>query len=364
MRILFLSTIMPWGRKNGGEIVTAHLVVALRRAGHIVKVLGYNRDECGSIPVALRPIETRLHPWHALMWGVRALFSGQAYSVQKYIGKKYREVVAKELQEQAWDRVFIDHAQMGWLLPVLKGHHIIHVSHNHESAIYGELACRKKSLVYTREAHLLRVMERRLARSAQLVMTLTRDDGYVFQRYGAKKTIHLPVPVPQISNASSLPMPSIDVALIGNWTWHPNRLGLDWFCDHIMPHMPKDIKIVVAGEGAQDLRGKFENMSIVGKVPVATDFLKQARVIAVPSIAGGGIQIKTLDAVSIGRPVVATSFALRGIDALPNRVLEADKPEDFVAKLTHLVRQPTCNYSDNWAERRYEVFASAVRNAI
>jgi hypothetical protein len=48
--------------------------------------------------------------------------------------------------------------------------------------------------------------------------------------------------------------------------------------------------------------------------------MAQAKVVAIPTLSGGGIQIKTLDAIASGSAIVATPVALRGISDPPATV--------------------------------------------
>ena len=70
-----------------------------------------------------------------------------------------------------------------------------------------------------------------------------------------------------------------------------------------------------------------------GFVEDAATFLGGGRVVAVPAVAGSGIQVKTLDAIAAGRPTVATTLALRGIDSPPATVRVADEPAEMAAAI-------------------------------
>ena len=57
--------------------------------------------------------------------------------------------------------------------------------------------------------------------------------------------------------------------------------------------------------------------------------------------AGSGQKLKVLEAMACGVPVVATSRAMSGIDADPERhVLLADTPERFVHAVLRILREP------------------------
>jgi hypothetical protein len=132
--------------------------------------------------------------------------------------------------------------------------------------------------------------------------------------------------------------------------------------------MPAGVTIRVAGRGGEGIDGRARGVSWAGIVPDAGAFLGSARVVAIPSVTGGGIQVKTLDAIASGRPVVATSVALRGITDIPDHVVCSDNPEQFAK---HIVRvlleesvQAVAAGVAGWIQARQDRFARAVDTAI
>jgi glycosyltransferase involved in cell wall biosynthesis len=66
--------------------------------------------------------------------------------------------------------------------------------------------------------------------------------------------------------------------------------------------------------------------------------MDRAQVYLCPMRDGGGTRLKILDALSMGKPIVATSMALEGIDVMPEQdVLVGDTPEAFVTQIKRLV---------------------------
>ena len=82
------------------------------------------------------------------------------------------------------------------------------------------------------------------------------------------------------------------------------------------------------------------NVAVRGVVPDAAEFLSKARVIAVPAVSGRGLQIKTIDAIASGIPVVATRHAARGLSELPPSVAVAETARDFAAHIRQFVAEP------------------------
>src|SRR5205085_3198290 len=183
-----------------------------------------------------------------------------------------------------------------------------------------------------RESRKIGGFESTLAQEARQTWVLTdADERYVRELCPDADVRALPV-ASMMAPSASTPA-SRDVAVIGSWTWRPNRLGLEWFADHVVPSLPRDVKVEVAGGGAEFLEGRHPNLLVRGFVRDAQEFMAGARVVAVPSVAGGGVQVKTLDAVACGVPVVATGVAARGLEDLPASVAIADDAAPFAGEL-------------------------------
>ena len=372
MRAVVLTNVLPRARRSGGEIVSQSVIDALAGAGHEVRVVGYRRlgdpvqDAPGDVSAGTRPIETRIARMRALVWTVRALARREPYSVAKWRSRGYARAARDVLREGA-DAVIVDHAGLHFaalaaadgLLPT------IFIAHNAEAETYGRLAATATNPLgrwtYAREARLIGAVEAALARRARQVWTLTDADAAYFRGLAPTADVRT------LAVASAVrPTPPADaaggVAVIGRWTWRANALGLEWFTADVVPHLPPDLAVDVAGEGAEWLAGRHPNVAVHGVVPDAARFLAAARVVAVPSVEGGGVQVKTLDAIASGAPVVATPVAVRGLAPLPGSVVVTEDAAVFASELVRLAGAPAGERlrmreeATRWSDARRERF--------
>lgn len=381
MKILYLTTVLPSKIKTGSEIASQCFINALKQSGHEVLILGYQRKNdffeksFPEIPVAERHIETDKAMLHPILWMVLSLRKNLPYSAAKYYSEMYINKVKTFVSYGKFDIVIIDHAQLGWLADSINNKtQVIFIQHNIEHQIYlahfNSTNHNILKFIYKREARLIESMENTLANVVKEVWTLTANDSryvYSVKKEGRVRVFAVP------SSLTTLPdrLPKVktcDIGIIGTWTWKPNRLGLKWFFQAVYPHLPADLSIQVAGRGAEWLHGQYSNVKYCGFVPSAQAFMEQAKVIAIPSISGSGVQIKTLDAIASGVPVVATPVALRGISEYPRSVIVAERPEDFANSLTQLLALLTVPdfYRDGiaWSQSRREKFFADVAEAL
>jgi glycosyltransferase involved in cell wall biosynthesis len=88
------------------------------------------------------------------------------------------------------------------------------------------------------------------------------------------------------------------------------------------------------------LDGK-DGVRVWGAVPDVRPFLAGARIVLVPLEIARGVQNKVLEAMAMGRPVLATSGAATGIGAEPGRhLLVADRDRALIAEALTLLAHP------------------------
>jgi len=149
------------------------------------------------------------------------------------------------------------------------------------------------------------------------------------------------------------PRPPVDPALaqademlfVGTMGYDPNADAVKWFMRDIMPdilrqHPPARLA-VVGKEAGPDVKALHDGRACIvhGGVPDVTPFYAAAGVVVVPIRLGAGTRLKVLEALMLGKPIVATTMAIEGIDLVPGTHVEvADTPAAFAAACVSLMR--------------------------
>ena len=376
MRILFLSTLLPGLRRTGSEVATQGFVDALRGAGHDVVLLAYRRVgtdppmAAGDVAAADRHIETLGAGVRPAFWMLRAIATRRPYSVAKYVGRAYRRTLDDTLARLDPELIVLDHAQMGWLMPA-RGWDVpmVYLAHNVEHALHDELSSHggPRAWAHRREASRIQRVERAILERASALWTLSRTDADALRELAPQLPVRV-FDIPPVTVPDGPGRAVHDVVTLGGWHWKPNAAGLRWFVEEVAPHLEgRDIDIVVGGHSGEEIVGDRPGVRAVGPVPDALEFLQSARLVAVPSTAGAGVQVKTLDAIASGRRVVATSTAMRGIANPPDTVRTADAPAEFAeAIVSALDGDPDHHAGEEaraWAAERTARFRADVNEA-
>lgn len=111
------------------------------------------------------------------------------------------------------------------------------------------------------------------------------------------------------------------VVMTGKMSYIANELAFIYFVVEIWPKVKIEIpqaKLYVVGNEPGPKVKKYESLDIIitGYVPDLRLYLLKANVVVAPIIAGGGIQNKILEAMSMGKPVVTTSKGAEGVEGL------------------------------------------------
>lgn len=387
MKILFLTTIMPRKKRMGGEVASQCFIDALIKNGYQVTVLGYMRRDdvfepnSQEIVVGKRYIETKKAKFYPLLWLTKAMLLGLPYSAGKYYSRAYIKTIKKLLSTQEYDAIVIDHPQIAWLqsyIPRKGQQKLFMVAHNVENQIYTQNSKEARNQlarwIYRRESHLIKKLEDQLAKVAQEVWALTKADAEYFTALKEVKKVRVCSLPPHLEKLDQVSIKTqtktFDIAIIGSWAWKPNFEGLQWFLETVYPQLPPHLSIHIAGRGAEWLTNKYPNIKYLGFVPNVQEFMAQAKVIAIPILSGGGIQIKTLDAIASGSNIVATTVALRGIPNPPETVNLAQNSQDFANLLVRLTTdnsnscQQELNAAWHWLSGRQEQFITDLSEAL
>ncbi len=100
--------------------------------------------------------------------------------------------------------------------------------------------------------------------------------------------------------------------------------------------MPAGLTVAVAGRLPEGLSAP-PNVALLGRIPDAAQFLESCRVVALTSRAGTGVQLKTIETLSLGLPAVATPLSMRGLTDHPANIMLALEPAAFAQRLAEHV---------------------------
>lgn len=242
----------------------------------------------------------------------------------------------------------------------------IHDIQSFQKAIYGQRDLSEQDL--TRELAML-------ARSAMAVSLSAFEADLLHRHLPSLPVRHLPAPIPDhpigpadlaaISALDALPLLAgcrsedkprlaalseqlagwrqVDLLFVSS-AHKPNIAALRWFLEKVfLPVLaPMDMTFAIVGDIADQQDWPVHpNIALVGRVSNLRPFYAVAQIVVLPIFSGAGSPIKVLEALSMGRTVVGTSYALRQlVDETGIPLLIADTPDMFGQEICRLAASP------------------------
>jgi glycosyltransferase involved in cell wall biosynthesis len=381
MRVLMISNVMPHKMTTGGEVCTQNYIDAIRGEGHELDLIAYSRPDADSSDppefhsAGVRQIESGLAGAQAYWWLGRAFLTNRPYGVTKYRSSgllaKVRELGARN----RYACTIIDHTQLGWVIDQdVLPQPCIFSAHNVESKLYSDQAAGQRSaakrMILAREARLLKRLESKLLRDCRQTWVLTAAEQQAFATAapGFAERIRLfDLPGKPMTPTLRDTEPDIDVGMMGNWLWEANRDSLAWFINDVVPSLPSNFRIHVAGKGSNAVANPHANVVYEGFVENSVEFLRRCKVVVIPSLSGAGVQLKTIEVISAGIPTISTPVGLRGINQPPAYVDVAEtgrQMSDLVRSRVLQPMPPDFAGGARWTASRSLAFRTSVRSAL
>lgn len=344
MKILVLSPKPPWPPHDGGAVATMRCIEGLAAGGAIVSVLAMRTEKhgAGTGPSSKPPawlhyyetvtVDTRIRPVRMLG---NLLFSGEPYDLQRFRAKQYSEALRSLLLREHFDIIqcegllfsyYIDEIRSITDIPlILRAHNVEHRIRE----MMAELA------TVPVEKDYLKILARRLRKRElfalklfDAIIPISEPDFQWFKSAAPDKPMMLSetgaaVSEPVIETVST----GMRVGFIGALNWQPNLDGLKWFVSGVWPRVLRslpDATLHIAGRGATPnvkTRTSGKNIFLEGEVEDANRFVESMTVMIAPLFAGSGLRMKIIEAMSLGKTVVATPVAAEGLPVEDHREL-------------------------------------------
>lgn len=361
MRILQICSKIPFPSKDGGSLAMNMLTKGLAESGHDVQVLAINtpkhfiRDEEIDPEYRKRTnyrsvfIDTAVKPLSAFL----NLFSGKSYNVSRFYSAAFEKELLKVLSEKEFDIIQLESI---WVTPYLDAIRnntkakIILRSHNVEYEVWERLAAQASSLkkIYlSMLAKRLKDYELKILNSYDAILAITRKDMETFVKAGCRiPCIHIPFGFEPSKYTADNPGKPGSVFHIGAMDWMPNQDAVNWMLKDIWPRVFKKVPNVTLHLAGRKMPGYFfkeetESVVVHFEVEDAIAFMKQFRVMVVPLSSGGGMRVKIIEGMALGRTIISTRIGAEGIVYEHGKdILIAETTEEFVSAITKCLNDP------------------------
>lgn len=343
LKCLWIARDIPYPLDAGAKVYSAKLSESLAQAGAAVRFLGFGNLD--GVPADATGME-----WIAVPNGKRhellALFSRLPNGAAIDATTAYRALLNEQLREH-WDAIVFDGYGTGWALerclkhcarPHQRRPVLVHVSHNHEERLWQSMVRRAKTsvprrLVLWQNYFKVRALERRIARSADLLTMITDEDRETLGRHSTSERALTLTPGYAGASAAERVIGNDTprrVIIVGSFRWVVKQENLTRFIELADPlfaqhHIALDVVGDVPEPLLATLQSRCRATRFHGFVEDLAPLLSQARMAVVPELIGGGFKLKFLDYIFARVPVATLSEASAGLpDSLRQQTLVRD----------------------------------------
>jgi GT2 family glycosyltransferase len=188
------------------------------------------------------------------------------------------------------------------------------------------------------EARIIRMVDLALTCSPkeQAMLSATYENVERICPYAIPVSAHTEVIVP----AERSPEGAKDLLFVGGFGHTPNRIGIEWLVEHVLPLLDQDVRIHVVGSRCPDaLKEKLEAHPLIVFHGFASDakleeLLRQMAVSLAPLPYGAGIKGKVVEAFAAGHTVIGSEYGIEGMEDAPEGIyFNCSSAQDFVAAI-------------------------------
>lgn len=240
--------------------------------------------------------------------------------------------------------VFIDSSLFGILSKKIKTQFptisIVTFFHNVEYQFFIQEVVKKKKYLLSYRILLAYFSEKLACKYSNKIISLNqRDKNELRSLYKRKSDMVIPISIENSYNKNPSDVSDdVKIALFVGSYFFPNVQGIKWFLENVMPKT--NIRLIVVGKDMDKLKNEIsreiDNLEIYSSVPNLTEYYEKADFVILPIFSGGGMKVKTAEALMFGKFLVGTKEAFVGYEINNNVGICCDEEEEMVKTITNL----------------------------
>jgi glycosyltransferase involved in cell wall biosynthesis len=362
MKILQFCYKPPFPALDGGSMGMHYVTEGLINNGHEVKVLSFHskKHPCrvDKLPVEYVEktkfetvfVDLDIKPIPALV----AYLCGESYHVKRFINEQMKRKLVEILKAEDFDIIQVESIFLTPYLPIMRrfsNAKIVlrapNIEHKIWERIYKATKTPFKRGYIKHLALTLKYYELNHINDYDAVSPVTEVDAEYFRENGLRKKCKgIPFGMNPPELLSDVLEEKNTIFHIGSMNWHPNEQGIKWFleeCWNKIRQTTPNVQAYFAGRYMPNWlkNTSIEGVHIVGEVEDSIRFMTSKQIMVVPLLSGSGIRIKIIEAMSIGKTVIATTIAAEGIMYEDGKnIIIANSAEEFASAVKYCVENP------------------------
>jgi len=285
------------------------------------------------------------------------LVTSDSYNISRFFSADFDTLLIKTLKENQFDIIHLESLFMTPYLDTIRrcsSSKIILRSHNLEYMIWEKLA--RKTINPAKKVYLnilskqLKAYEINMLNKIDGIAAISLADQLKYEKLGCEK--------PMITIPFGIDIKKYDYKIkknisnhfnffhLGSMDWKPNLEAVTWLLKDIWPELHKkfkNIKLHLAGRKMpswileDNVAGVFNH----GEVESANAFINNNDIMLVPLLSAGGMRVKIIEGMALGKTVISTKIGAEGINYKDGEnILIANNIDEFKQVIKMLINHP------------------------
>lgn len=357
MKLLFITSEVPYPPASGGSLRVWGLVRGLAKVGHQVTLLCLQEKPIAPELAAVATVITTPLPARTIRQRLQTLLT----TAQPDIARRLYDpaVTARILQlhaAHAFDLIQFEGIESAcYLLPVraaLPAVQLVFDTFNAEADMQTSIARidaqtpRRwlKALYSWVQSRRIAAYEGHLCRRANLVLAVSAEDQALLMAYKPVQPVQVVPSGITVDDYAQRSVADEDQRLVftGKMDYRPNIDAVQWFVTHILPSLPQARLSIVGQQPSSAVQAlASDQVEVTGRVASVIPYLQRAAVYIAPLRMGSGTRLKILEALACECAIVTTSLGASGLnEAVRAGLVIADDAAAFATAVRLLLDDP------------------------
>jgi glycosyltransferase involved in cell wall biosynthesis len=359
MRVLFLTSRVPWPPEVGDRFRVFHFLRTLAQAGHEVHLLSFATG-AGThedlMPLARLAASTSIVHLPVAVSSLRALreVAGKrplqlAWYDSRRMLDRAREAVARLQPDILYTHLFRMAPYALAAEGLTRAHRVLDLTDVISAGIARSLRFRAgiDRWVYAREGPRIEAYERAVAPRFDSVWVISDAEARALRAIAPSANVRVvPNGLPPEPPAPTVRRDPLRLLFLGYQGVLHNSDAAHFLAHEIFPLVRAQVPgatLDIAGKGSEALRRTIhgEGIRVLGRVENLADTVAGAAVFVAPHRFAAGVQNKVVHALACGTPVVTTPLVRAGLEPVPDGALSlGETAPELAERVVDLLRGP------------------------